>query len=275
MNFTGPEAGAGLVDLRELWRFRELALVFAQRDLKVRYRQAAIGIAWAILQPLLTMLVSLVLFGWLGRQPVTAGAPYAVMVYIGLLVWQLFAYTVRESTASLVGHRDLVTKVYFPRLLLPLSTLLCALVDFAVALVVLAPLMLWAGVTPGLAVVWFPCFLLLAMAASMAVGIWLAALNALYRDIGYVVPFLLQLGLFVSPVLYETTALVPAEWRFVWQLNPLVAAIEGCRWACLPSGTGTPPGPLMIVQSVVVTSALLAGGLWYFRRAEQWIADRI
>lgn len=260
---------------RELWRYRELAWVFAARDLKVRYRQAVIGIAWAVLQPLVMMGLFLVFARWSGKTPSESSQTYALSSYIGLLIWQLFSYTVRESTTSLVGHRDLVTKVYFPRLLLPLSTVLCALVDFGFALLMLLPLMWWTGVLPGVAVITFPLWILLAMLAAIAVGIWLSALNALYRDIGYVVPFLLQVGLFVTPVLYETGAVVPDDWQWLWAINPLVGIIEGCRWSLLPVGRTAGPTVVMLGLSLLVTLLLLTSGLWYFRRAEQWIADRI
>ncbi|OYW22111.1 MAG: hypothetical protein B7Z55_05035 [Planctomycetales bacterium 12-60-4] len=269
-------AGAGLDDrwrqLSELWTFRELAFVFAERDLKVRYRQAVIGVAWAVLQPLATMGVFLVLFQWLGRTPARAGHPYALVTYIGVVVWLMFASTVRESTASLVGNRDLVTKVYFPRLLLPLATLLCAGVDLSISLVVVAPLMWWFGIAPGLTVLCLPLFLMLGALVAVGVGIWLAALNAQYRDIGYIVPFFLQLGMIAAPVYYETTTMVPERWQWIWPLNPLVAVIEGCRWSLLST---TPPSLWMLVLSGVVTVCLLSSGWWYFCRAEQWIADRI
>ncbi|MBI1347532.1 ABC transporter permease [bacterium] len=260
---------------QELWQYRELALVFATRDLKVRYRQAVIGIAWAVLQPLVMMSLFMVFTRWSGKTPSAHAETYAVSSYIGLLIWQLFSYTVRESTTSLVGHRDLVTKVYFPRLLLPLSTALCALVDFGFAFLVLVPLMWWTGIVPGMAVLLFPIWLLLALLTSIAVGIWLSALNALYRDIGYVVPFLLQIGLFVTPVLYETRSVVPAQWQGLWALNPLVGMIEGCRWSLMPAGSTDGPSVVIVVLSLCSLVALLVSGLWYFRRAEQWIADRI
>jgi len=260
---------------RELWRYRELAWVFAARDLKVRYRQAVIGIAWAVLQPLVMMGLFLLFTRWSGKTPSQHANTYALSCYIGLLIWQMFSYTVRESTTSLVGHRDLVTKVYFPRLLLPLSTVICALVDFGFALLVLGPLLWWSGVLPGAAVIMFPLGIMLGMLAAIAVGIWLSALNALYRDIGYIVPFLLQIGLFVTPVLYETRAVVPENWQWLWALNPLVGSIEWCRWSLLPAGGTAGPTFVMLGLSILMTGLLLISGLWYFRRAEQWIADRI
>ncbi len=275
LTYSGAESADGWRQLRELWTYRELALVFAERDLKVRYRQAVIGVAWAILQPLATMSVFLVFFAWLGKSPAGSGRPYAVVTYIGVIVWLMFASTVRESTASLVGNRDLVTKVYFPRVLLPIATLLCAAVDLLISLVVLVPLLWWFEVAPSWPVLCLPLFLGMGMAAALAVGIWLAALNALYRDIGHVVPFALQLGMIAAPVYYETAAVVPAAWQWIWPLNPLVGAIEGCRWALLSSTTSAPPSWWMLGLSSAVTAALLASGWWYFRRAEQWIADRI
>ncbi len=274
LQFFGPDPGWRFVNPAELLAFRELLLVFAVRDLKVRYRQAVVGAAWALLQPVARMLIFLTLFGLLGRRPTDSGAPYAVTVYVGVLLWQVFESIVRDSTAALVGNRDLVTKVYFPRALLPAATALCALVDFAIASLVLVPLMLFQGVHPTATLVCFPLFVLLGVVAGLAAGTWLCALNALYRDIGHVVPFLLQVGFFVSPVIYET-GLVPPEWRSVWALNPLVAVIEGGRWSLLSASGARPPNALAMLTAVVIAATLLAGGLLYLRRVERWIADRI
>lgn len=275
MAWFGPDPGWRIVDFRELWNYRELLLVFAVRDLKVRYRQAVVGIAWAILQPVATMLVFVVLFGWLGRRPAAEGAPYGLLAYIGMLVWQLFAYSVREGSSSLVGNRDLVTKVYFPRLLLPAATVVCALVDFLIALLVLIPLMIAFNVSPSARLLLLPAFLSLAILAALAGSLWAAALNALYRDIGYVIPFLLQLGFFAAPVVYQTDALVPERWRWLWGLNPLAATIEGCRWSIVVHPGVSGPDWKLLPVAAIVTLAVLIAGLAYLRRVERWIADRI
>ena len=269
--YYGPNAGWQLIDLRELWRFRELALVFAARDLKVRYRQAVVGIAWAVIQPLLTMVVFQVLFQLLKSTPTSEGVPVAVSMICGLIAWQLFASSLRDGTQSLVVNRQLVTKVYFPRMLLPLSTVLCAVVDLLIGFVVLAGVMAWYGVAPSANVWALPAFVALAVLLSFGAAVWLAALNALYRDIGYVVPFFLQLGFFLSPVVYETDVVIPRDW-WGYGLNPMVVVIEGFRWSILGSEM---PSPLMLGLSTLVACALLLSGLSYFHRAEQWIADRV
>ncbi len=271
LRWHGPDPGWGILDLGELWRFRELGLVFTARDLKIRYRQAVVGIAWAVLQPLTTMLIFLVLFRLLGRDPTSPGIPYAVSAFCGLLPWQLFATSLRDGSMSLVTNRDLVTKVYFPRTLLPLATVMCGLVDLAIGSVVLALLMAWFHVVPGPQILALPLFLLLAVVLAFAGALWFAALNALYRDIGYIVPFLVQIGFLISPVMYETGSLIPSSW-WLYGLNPMVAVIEGVRWSLL----GTPmPTPVMMLLSFCVATALLVSGLFYFRRVETWIADRI
>lgn len=275
LSYFGADPGWQLFDPAEFWAYRELLLVFAIRDLKVRYRQAAIGALWAILQPVATMLIFVTLFHLLGRKPAESEAPYAVTAYIGVLVWQLFAYVVRESSTSLVGNRDLITKVYFPRALLPASTVLCGLIDFLFAVAVLVPLMFAFDVVPGTTALWLPAFLFGGVLTALAAGIWFAALNALYRDIGHLVPFLLQVGFFVTPVVYETAALIPEAWRPVWRVNPLVGVIEGCRWSLLSPLGAARPSFATLAASILVSTALLLTGLLYLRRVERWIADRI
>lgn len=279
LRYFGPRPGWKLVDLREIWRFRELLLVFVQRDLKVRYRQAIVGVAWVIVQPLAALLIFQVFFNLLNRggegaavAPTEADVPYAVSAFCGLLLWQLFATATRDATASLLQHRQMLTKVYFPRLLLPVSSVVGAAFDLLIASSLLLPLMMLNDVTPGWTLMIAPLFVLLAVVSALAAGVWLAALNALYRDIGHVVPFLLQIGFFVSPVVYETSALIPEEWRWVYRLNPIATSIDGLRWSVI--GTPPPGWPAMVV-SVAIVGALLGGGLMYFNRAEQWIADRI
>lgn len=260
------------IDFAELWRYRELLWMLALRDLKVRYRQALVGAAWAVIQPVTAMAIFAVLFNLLGRKPVSGDVPYLVVAYCGLVPWQLFATSLSQSSGSLVNNRQVITKVYFPRMLLPAASILCALVDFAIALVVLVGLVCWYGIVPGPAIAAFPVFVLMAVVASLAAGLWLSALNALYRDVMYVVPFLIQVGFFVTPVVYETGAIIPARWQWVYALNPLVGALEGMRWSVL--GTAAPAAGVLLV-SLASAIVLLAGGAVFFRRVEHTIADRI
>lgn len=264
------------VDLPELWRFRELAWFLALRDVKVRYRQAALGAAWAVLQPFLTMVVFSTLFGALmgeGRKPGVEGVPYAISTYCALVPWTLFATSLSFSGNSLIQNQALVTKVYFPRLLLPIAPLIAALVDFAAAFAVLLLMMLWYGVAPGLALFALPLFVALALASSLAVSLWLSALNALYRDVRHAIPFLLQIGFFATPCVYTTASLLgdaPAWVRAAYALNPMVSVVEGFRWALL----GAPaPSPAVMATSALAVGVLLVGGTLYFRRMERTFAD--
>lgn len=272
LRYYGAGARTFRGDLAELSAYRELAWVLAARDLKVRYRQTLVGVAWAVLQPLATMSIFVVLFHWLGRTPAAEGAPYAVVALSGLVLWQLFATIVSQASQSLVANQALVTKVYFPRMILPIVSALVALVDMAIALVVLGGLMLWLGVAPSLAVLSAPVFIVMALLTAFAIAIWLSAANAMYRDVGHAVPFLLQIGFFVSPVVYESSALVPDRYRWLLALNPMVGAIDGFRWAVLGQGA-TAWGPIGISLSVLCIT--LAGGMAYFRRIEGTLTDRI
>ncbi len=265
-----PRSGWEAIGWGVLWRYRELLWFLALRDVKVRYKQTALGAAWAILQPLLTMLVFSVVFGRLARIP-SEGIPYPVFAYCALLPWQLFAYALTQSSNSLVTNQRLITKVYFPRLVVPIASLLCGLLDFAVAFPVLLGLMLYYGIVPGVAVAALPFLVLLALLTSLAAGLWLSALNAIYRDVQYALPFLTQFWLFVTPVAYPAS-LVPERWRWLFGLNPMAGVVEGFRWALL--GSPHPPGPLVAV-SVVSVLVLLAGGLFYFRRMEREFADLV
>lgn len=272
LEYVQARPGFALVNLHELWRGRGLLWILAVRDLKVRYRQTLVGVAWAVLQPLTTMTLFLVFFRLLGRQPTTGDVPYALVVLSGLLAWQLFATTLTQATGSLVGNQALIAKVYFPRLILPLATVIPALVDCGIGLVLLAGFLVGFGVLPAWPVLLLPAFILLAVLTALALGIWLAALNAMYRDFGYIVPFLLQVGFFLSPVIYETAALIPAPWRPLYALNPMVGVIEGVRWTLL--GKDGPP-VLSLLPSLVVMVCILLTGLAYFRRVERFVADRI
>ena len=262
-----PSRGWVSLDLRDLWRYRELLYFLTWRDIKVRYKQTIFGAVWAIVQPFLTMVVFSVFFGRLVQVP-SDGIPYPIFAYSGLLPWQLFSQAVTRSGNSLVANRHLITKVYFPRLAIPISAVLPGLVDFGIAFVVLLAMMIYYRVSPTAAVLTLPLFLLLAVAAALAVGLWLSALNIQYRDVGYTIPFLTQFWLFATPIVYPSS-LVPERWRALYGLNPMVGVVDGFRWALLGKA---PPGPLLAI-SVVVVVLLLIGGLYYFRRMEKTFAD--
>jgi len=256
------------IDFTELWHYRELVIFQATRDIKVRYKQTLLGATWAILQPLLTMVVFSIFFGRLAKVP-SDGIPYPIFTFCALLPWQLFAYALTYSSNSIVDNANVLKKVYFPRLILPFSAVIAGLVDFAIAFVVLVGMMVYYDFVPGWAVITLPLFTMLALAAALSVGLWLSALNAKYRDIRYTIPFLAQLWLFVTPVVYSTS-LVPDKWQAVYGINPMVGVVEGFRWALL--NKSLPPGPMLIV-SVAATTVLLVGGLFYFRRMEKTYAD--
>jgi lipopolysaccharide transport system permease protein len=256
------------VPLGELWDFRELLYFFVWRDIKVRYKQTAIGIAWAVLQPLLTMIVFSLFFGRLAHIP-SGGLPYPIFYYSALLPWLYFATSLQNATNAIVENQRLVTKVYFPRLTLPLSSVLSGLVDFGVSFVMFVVMMIYYGIRPHPAIVWFPVFLLLAMLTAFGVGLWVSALNAIYRDVKYVVPFLVQFWLFASPVAYPSS-LVPEKWRWIYGMNPMAGVIEGFRWSL--TGSGEAPGRMLVFSSLAVL-AILIGGLAYFQKMESTIAD--
>jgi lipopolysaccharide transport system permease protein len=265
-----PSTGLVRLNLGKVWAYRELLFFLMWRDIKVRYKQTALGAAWAILQPVMTMVVFSVFFGRLAGIP-SDGVPYPVFAFAALLPWQLFAYALSESSNSLVVSQNLITKVYFPRLVIPLAAVLAGLVDFAITFVVLLILMWSYRIVPTAAVLWLPLFVLLAIATALAVGLWLSSLNVKYRDVRYTIPFLTQLWLFATPVAYPST-LVPDQWRPILGLNPMAGVVEGFRWALL--GTSKGPG-LLLAVSVIVVAALLIGGLIYFRQAEQTFADLV
>ena len=255
------------VDLHELWAYRELVTSFTLRDIKLRYKQTGLGIAWAVLQPLLTMLIFTIFFGGLAKIP-SDGVPYPLFVLAALLPWTLFAEGLTRSTTSMVLNANIMTKVYFPRMVMPLSSIISPLVDFAVSFIILIIMMIYYGFTPTLNIVFLPLFLLLALATSLGVGLWLSALNVKYRDFQYTVPFLIQIWMFASPVVYASS-LVPASLRVWYGLNPMAGVIEGFRWALL--GSGAPSA--MILVSVGMVIVLLVSGMFYFRRMEQFYAD--
>jgi lipopolysaccharide transport system permease protein len=263
-----PASGWRLPDFRELWRYRDLLFFLALRDLKVRYKQTALGATWAVLQPVFTMLVFSVFFGGLAKVP-SDGLPYPVFTFAALLPWQMFSYALNQSGNSLVANERLLTKVYFPRLLIPLSSVLSGLVDFAIAFVVLLGLALWYRIPPTAALLVLPPLVLFVVITAFAVGLWLSALNVQYRDVRHTLPFLTQLWLFVTPVAYSSS-LVPARYRLVYGLNPMAGVVDGFRWAILKGAPA--PGPMLLV-SVGTVVILLVGGLIYFRRMERNFAD--
>jgi lipopolysaccharide transport system permease protein len=256
------------LNLKDLWEYRELLYFLVWRDIKVRYKQTALGAAWALLQPLLTMLVFTVFFGRLAKIP-SDGIPYPVFSYTALLPWQLFAFALNESSNSLVTNKNLLTKVYFPRLIVPMASVFAGLVDFALAFVLLLGLMVIYHVTPTMAIAWLPVFLLLTVATALSVGLWLSALNVKFRDVRYLIPFLTQFWMFATPVAYPSS-LVPEPWREWYGLNPMAGVVEGFRWALL--GKAGNPG-LLVWVSIAAVVLLLTGGLYYFRRTEATFAD--
>jgi len=263
-----PQRGWLEINLAELWQSRELIYFFVWRDIKVRYKQTVIGAAWAVLQPFMTMVVFSLFFGHLAKMP-SGGLPYPIFYYSALLPWIYFAGALQNATQSVVEQRGVITKVYFPRLVLPLSAVASGLLDFAIGFVVFLGMMLYYRVHPGKALLLFPAFLLLAMATALGAGLWLSALNALYRDVRYAVPFLVQFWMFASPVAYPSS-LVPVRWRWLYGLNPMAGVIEGFRW-CL-TGRGQAPS-LLLAASVGAVIVVLIGGLVFFRKIEATIAD--
>jgi lipopolysaccharide transport system permease protein len=262
--------GWAALELRELWRYRDLLYFLTWRDILVRYKQAVFGVAWAILQPFLTMVVFTAVFNQIiGVKSPDPKLPYAVFSLAGLLPWQFFAGALARSGVSLVGNSNLLTKVYFPRLVIPLSAVLAGLVDLAISFLVLLGLMAFYGIAPTWQVVFLPLFILLALAAAFAVSLWLSALNVLYRDVQYAIPFLVQLWMFVSPVIYAISSIPAGPLRIAFALNPMTAVISGFRWALL--GQEFPADSLLV--STAAIAALLFGGLFFFKRMERTFAD--
>jgi lipopolysaccharide transport system permease protein len=263
-----PPKGWLNLNLRELWEFRELGYFFVWRDIKIRYKQTVIGAAWAVFQPLMTMIVFSLFFGRLAKMP-SGGIPYPVFYLSALVPWLYFASSLQNATSSVVDHQRIITKVYFPRVLLPISAVISGLLDFAIGFALLLLMLPLYHVHLRLTILLLPVFLLLAMATAIGVGLWFSALNAIYRDVRYVVPFLVQFWMFASPVAYPSS-LVPERWRWLYGLNPMTGVIEGFRWAV--SGTGQPPSLLLTASSAAVIMVLL-GGLAFFKRMEGTIAD--
>ncbi|MGC8761708.1 MAG: ABC transporter permease [Bryobacteraceae bacterium] len=263
-----PSRGWVGLKLRELWEYRELVYFLVWRDVKVRYKQTVLGALWAIIQPLFSMLVFTVVFGRLAKIP-SDGIPYPLFSYAALLPWNYFAQGLSSSSDSLVGSANLIKKVYFPRLAIPVAAVCGGVVDFLIAFCVLLLMMAYFGVWPTGNVVWLPLFLLLALVTALGVGLWLSALNVQYRDVKYTVPFLVQFWMYATPIVYPSS-LLPEPWKTVYGLNPMAGVVEGFRWALL--GVKTPPGPMLWV-SVAAAVALLVSGAFFFRRMEKTFAD--
>jgi homopolymeric O-antigen transport system permease protein len=256
---------------RDLWRYRELFYFLAWRDFLVRYKQTVVGVAWSLIRPLLTMLVLTLVFGKIGKMP-TAGVPYALLVFCGILPWQFFSTALSESGNSLVSNGNLVSKVYFPRLIVPASSVLASFVDFLISAVFLALLMIWYGFSPPSNIVFLPLFVAFAFAASFGAGLWVATLMVKYRDFRFIVPFIVQFGLYISPVGF-VSAVFPEEWRLLYSLNPMAGVIDGFRWSLL-GGEHTLYWPGLFV-SVAVAMFFMFGGIAYFRATERVMADVI
>jgi lipopolysaccharide transport system permease protein len=254
--------------LRELWEFRELLFFFAWRDIKVRYRQTVMGVLWAIIQPIFTMVIFSLFFGRLAKIPAD-GLPYPIFSFAALVPWTFFVNALSQASNSLVVSSDMIKKIYFPRLALPIATVLAGVVDFLLAFLVLLGLMAYYGLAPTVNIIWLPLFLLLAVVTSLGVSLWLSAMNVQFRDVRYTLPFLSQAWLFVTPIAYPSS-LLSEPWRTLYGLNPMAGVVEGFRWALL--GTDTAPGPMTLVSAAVALT-LLVSGAFYFRRMEQGFAD--
>ena len=256
------------INIGEIWSYRELLYFMTLREIKVRYKQTALGALWAILQPIFTMLVFSLFFGRLAKIP-SDGIPYPVFAFAALVPWMFFANGLSQASNSLVGSSHLITKVYFPRLVIPISAVLSGLIDFGLSFSVLLLVMAWFGIYPGLTVLWLPALLLLALITALGVGLWLSALNVQYRDVRFTVPFLMQIWMFATPIVYPSS-LLPEPWRSLYALNPMVGVVEGFRWVLL--GAATRPGPMILI-SAAVSICILISGLLYFRRMESTFAD--
>lgn len=265
-----PSSGWSALNLRDLWLYRELILFMTWRDLKVRYKQTLLGASWAVLQPFMTMVVFSIFFGSLANVP-SDGVPYPIFSYTALIPWTLFSKALQDASRSLVASSHMITKVYFPRMILPLASVLAGVVDFLIAFFVLIGMMVYFGISPTSNVWALPLFLLLALITAVGVGLWLSALNVLYRDINYVLPFLTQFWMFLTPIAYPSS-MVPQKFQGLYALNPMTGVVEGFRWVLL--GTGQPPGLMTLVSSLVAV-ALLISGMFYFKRMERLFADMV
>jgi lipopolysaccharide transport system permease protein len=265
-----PTSGWAALNLRDMWLYRELVFFMTWRDLKVRYKQTLLGVGWAILQPFLTMVVFSIFFGNLAKVP-SDGVPYPIFSYTALIPWTLFSKALQDASRSLVANSHMITKIYFPRMILPISSVLAGVADFLIAFIVLLGMMFYYKIAPTANVWALPLFLLLALITAVGVGLWLSALNVLYRDINYILPFLTQFWMYLTPIAYPSS-MVPEQWQAVYALNPMTGVVEGFRWALL--GTGQPPGVMTLVSAGVAV-VLLVSGMFYFKRMERLFADRV
>ena len=263
-----PSAGWVSLKLGELWEYRELLYFLMWRDIKVRYKQTVLGVAWAVMQPFFTMIVFSLFFGRLAKIP-SDGTPYPIFSFAGLVPWTFFVNGLNQATNSLVGGSNLVKKIYFPRLALPLAATLAGVVDFFLAFLMLIGMMFFYGITPTVNMIWLPFLLLLALVTSLGVSFWLSAMNVQFRDVRHTIPFLTQFWLFLTPIAYPSS-LLSEPWRTVYGINPMAGVVEGFRWALL--GTNTAPGPIILVSALVACSLMISGAL-YFRRMERTFAD--
>jgi len=266
-----PRSGFIGIDFRELFRYRELFLFLSWKNILVRYKQTIVGIGWAVVKPVLTMLIFSFVFGRIAKLP-SGGVPYPILIFAGLLPWQLFATSLSESSNSIISNPNFITKIYFPRLIIPASVIISSMADFFISLGILAIMMIWYGITPTLTILWLPVFMLLALMASFGAGLWFSALNVEYRDIKYVVPFIVQMGLYMSPVGFNSSV-IPEKWQLLYSLNPMVSVIDGFRWAIL-GDSFAPRFPGMLISVIIVLSLLISGAI-YFRRMEKSFADII
>lgn len=270
--YIKPSTGLAALNLKDLWAYRELVYFMIWRDVKVRYKQTMLGAAWAIIQPVMTMIVFTFLFGRIAKLPTDGGIPYPIFSYTALLPWGLFTAALNQASRSLTTNQSMVTKIYFPRLVLPLTSILSGLVDFVIAFVILIGLMIYYRVMPSVNAIWaLPLFLVLAIVTALGVALWLAAINVQYRDVNYALPFLTQFWLFITPVAYSSN-LISEKWQLIYSLNPMAGVVNGFRWALLGANTG--PGPETTI-SVFISILILIGGLFYFRNMEKTFADTI
>ncbi|MGD1108559.1 MAG: ABC transporter permease [Terracidiphilus sp.] len=256
----------------DLWRFRQLFYFLAWRDILVRYKQTVVGVAWAVLRPFLTMAIFTIVFSRIAKLPSVGTAPYAILVMAGMLPWQFISASISASSESLVGSSNLISKIYFPRLIIPSSAIVTSFVDFLITLVLMAAMMLWYGFAPDWRLVFLPLFMILAFGCALGVGLWLSALMVEYRDVRHVVPFIVQVGMYVSPVGFSSNV-VPAKWRLLYSLNPVVGIIDGFRWS-LMRGQMDLRWPVLLL-SVAISLVLAVSGIWYFRKTERTFADVI
>jgi lipopolysaccharide transport system permease protein len=266
-----PSRGWVALNLKDLWKYRELVYFLIWRDIKVRYKQAALGVAWAIIQPILTMVIFSVIFGKFGKLPTDNSIPYPLFTFAALLPWQLFANALQRSGTSLVGSAHLITKIYFPRLVIPISAVVGGIVDFGISFIILIVMMIYYKVYPTWNILWIIPFTILTLITALAVGLWLSAMNVRYRDVQQMIPFLIQAWMFASPVAYSAKMITDRSWQLIYGLNPLAGIIQGFRWSMLG---GTPPGELMWISATVMV-ILLISGLYYFRRMEKTFADTV